>query len=584
MLQVLAGPYNDPRQLERAAGGMKMSGLYRRNTYAVKDGLVSVMASNVPAAAQPIIDWMQEIGACDADLSAGDLPAMEAALEAFFETMPRGDVVAAAEARNMIIAPVNTVADVRHHPHLEARCFFVAADPAEPEIKQPGPFCKFTDRDLALERPAPRLCQHTDEVAAEVRPPRTVPATAPSDRRPPFEGLKVVDLGWVGVGPLSMRFLADFGATVIKVESALRPDLARVSGPHKNGTAGLDTSAPFHTANAGKLGLTLNLATPEARDVFRRLAKWADVIGQSFTPKVMEKWGLGYEELARINPGLIFAATCLGGQTGPMANQPGYGTQAAGLSGLYYLTGWPDRLPAGPSGPYTDFVAPRFVSAAIAAALDERARTGKGTIVDVSQMESTIHYLTPALLDYEINHHTMAADGNRSPDMAPHGVFRCQGEDRWVAVAAVDDSQWKALCAVLGRPDLAADESLSDLAGRKQREAELEAIIEAWTSPRSAEQAQELLIAADVAAHLVADRDDLYHDPQMRHRRHIVPLPHPTLGEVYAENPRYQLSATPAQVTRPGPMRGQHNDYVLSEILGYSSAEIEALRAADALQ
>jgi crotonobetainyl-CoA:carnitine CoA-transferase CaiB-like acyl-CoA transferase len=229
-------------------------------------------------------------------------------------------------------------------------------------------------------------------------------------------------------------------------------------------------------------------------------------------------------------------------------------------------------------------VAPRFISAGIAAALDERARTGKGTIVDVSQMEATIHYLTPALLDYEINHHMMTADGNRSTDMAPHGVFRCQGDDRWVAVAATDDSQWKALCEVLDRPDLAADESLLHLAGRKQREDELDAIIEAWTSQRTAEQAQDLFIAADVAAHLVADRDDLYHDPQMRHRRHIVALPHPTLREVYAQNPRYRLSATPAQLTKAGPMRGQHNDHVLSEILGYSPEEIDGLRAADALQ
>jgi benzylsuccinate CoA-transferase BbsF subunit len=153
-----------------------------------------------------------------------------------------------------------------------------------------------------------------------------------------------------------------------------------------------------------------------------------------------------------------------------------------------------------------------------------------------------------------------------------------------VAVAAVDDRRWQALCEVLGRPDLAADESLRDLAGRKQREDELEVIIEAWTSPRTAEQAQELFIAAGVAAHLVADRDDLYHDPQIRHRQHIVALPHPTLGEVYAENPRYRLSATPAHVTRPAPMQGQHNDYVLSEILGYSAEEIEALRAAHALE
>jgi benzylsuccinate CoA-transferase BbsF subunit len=148
----------------------------------------------------------------------------------------------------------------------------------------------------------------------------------------------------------------------------------------------------------------------------------------------------------------------------------------------------------------------------------------------------------------------------------------------------MDDRQWKALCDVVGRPDLAADESLSGLAGRKEREDELEAIIEAWTSQRTAAEAQDLFIAAGVAAHLVADRDDLYQDPQIRHRDHIVPLPHPTLGEVYAENPRYRLSATPAQVTRPGPMRGQHTDYVLSEILGYSAEEIEALRAADALQ
>jgi crotonobetainyl-CoA:carnitine CoA-transferase CaiB-like acyl-CoA transferase len=397
-------------------------------------------------------------------------------------------------------------------------------------------------------------------------------------------GLKVLDLSWVFVGPSSIRPLADYGATVVRVESAQRVDNIRTLSPMKDGQHGPERSAPYHTTNAGKLGLALNLAKPEAREVVKRLAQWADVLAESFTPKAMRAWGLHYDVLRELNPRLIYVSTCLGGQWGPYSHFAGYGTQGASLAGFNIICGWPDRAPAGAAGPYTDYITPPFITSTILAALEERERTGAGQHIDISQMEASIHFLAPALLDYEVNGHILEPDGNRDPAMAPHGVFRCAGDERWVAIAVQDDAQWRVLCEVMHQSDLAADQRYATLAGRKRHEDAIEREIEQWTASRSAEQVQDELIARGIAAHVVSNADDIHNDPQFRHRDHYVTVRHPELGEIIVENSRFRLSRTPAQITRPGPVYGQDADFVLSQILGLSSDEITDLAVAGALE
>jgi crotonobetainyl-CoA:carnitine CoA-transferase CaiB-like acyl-CoA transferase len=402
--------------------------------------------------------------------------------------------------------------------------------------------------------------------------------------RRPLEGLKVLDFTWVMAGPAVTRLFSDFGATVVKIESSTRVDAARTQLPFKDGVAGAERSAVYANYNGGKLGLALNLSVPEARDVVRRLVQWADVLTEAFTPKTMRNWGLGYEDVRDLNPRLIYASSCLAGAYGPYSQFGGYGNIGAALAGFNYLVAWPDRPPAGPGGAYTDYVVPKFMELALLAALEHRDRTGRGQYIDLSQTEAAMHFITPALLDYEVNGRLIAPDGNRSDDMSPHGVFRCQGEDRWVALAVRDDGDWRVLCGVIGAPNLAGDPELATREGRKRNEDRIEHAIEAWTSARTAERAQEQLIGAGLPAHLVANHVDFYEDPQLALRGHFVEVPHHELGTVVVENTRFLMSRTPAIVAGGPPTYGEHSQYILREILGMQDDEIARLAELGALE
>ena len=245
----------------------------------------------------------------------------------------------------------------------------------------------------------------------------------------PLEDIKVLDFMWALAGPGTTRTLADYGATVVRIESANRVDGARTVGPFKNNQPAHDGSGLFGTYNAGKLGLGLDLSKPEAREVVLDLVRWADVVCESFSPKAMRAWRLDYDALRVVKPDLIMLSSCLMGQTGPLSGFVGFGTMAAAVSGFYNLCGWPDRPPSGPFGAYTDYVAPRFGAVAILAALDYRKRTGKGQYIDQSQAESALHFLAPALLDCAANGRMSQGLGNDDPNYAPHGVYPALGND-----------------------------------------------------------------------------------------------------------------------------------------------------------
>ncbi|HXW83885.1 MAG TPA: CoA transferase, partial [Candidatus Binataceae bacterium] len=211
--------------------------------------------------------------------------------------------------------------------------------------------------------------------------------------RLPLEDVRILDFMWVMAGPAATRMLADYGATIVRVESPTRIDTARTLGPAINNTPGPDSSGLFSNCNAGKLGITLDLSNPRSRGVVFDLVRWADVVTESFSPKAMRAWGFDYASLSKVNPDVIMLSTCLMGQTGPLARFAGFGNLAAAISGFHNLTGWPDRPPAGPFGAYTDYVSPRFTAIAILAALEYRRRTGKGQYIDQSQGEASLHFL-----------------------------------------------------------------------------------------------------------------------------------------------------------------------------------------------
>jgi crotonobetainyl-CoA:carnitine CoA-transferase CaiB-like acyl-CoA transferase len=396
----------------------------------------------------------------------------------------------------------------------------------------------------------------------------------------PLDGLKVADFSWVVAGPMVGRALADFGATVVRVETSTRVDTVRMMQPFYDGVAGSENSALYGTCNAGKLDLTLDLKTEAGRAVARDLIRWADVVVESYSPGQMARWGMDYDSVRVDNPSLIMLSTSLMGQTGPSAKLAGYGNIGASMSGYQDLVGWPDSAPSGPFGPYTDYVGPRFSLVLLLAALDERRRTGEGCLLDVAQSEIGVFLLSPQLADYFDQGTVAQRRGNADERYAPHGVFPCLPEgkaDRFVAVSVCTDAQWVALAEELGRPELAADPRYSTESGRLAAAAELEQLIVAWTSERTAEQVEAQLQGCGVPAHVCSASSDWTVDPQLAHRGHLRSLPHPVFGTATVEGPRYLLSETPGVVTRPAPALGQDNEYVLRCVLGYDAATYEHL-------
>ncbi|HEX6476602.1 MAG TPA: CoA transferase, partial [Acidimicrobiales bacterium] len=359
------------------------------------------------------------------------------------------------------------------------------------------------------------------------------------------------------------------------IESPSRPDFLRVYALGPDNPHGLEGSTLFDGLNPGKLSVTLNLKHPDGLALARRLVAWSDAVAENFAPKAMRAFGLDYARLSADRPDLVMVSACLNGQTGPHRDYPGFGGQGAALSGYNALTGWPDREPVGPFGTITDSLSPRFVATALAAGLLYRRRTGRGVYLDVSQVESAVYTLSPWLLEYADTGVVIERDGNRSGRAVPHGAFPCQGDDRWVALAAWDDGEWARLADLIGVQDL----SLATLEARQRRVDEVEAAVARWTAPRAVDEVVDTLQGMGIEAVPVQDVGDVVADPQLAARGHFVTLTHPAMGEGVYEQNGFRLSDASSGYTRTGPTLGQDNDHVLREILGLSTGEIDKLAA-----
>src|SRR5205823_7199682 len=292
-------------------------------------------------------------------------------------------------------------------------------------LRATGAFVKLSRTPVSFSRQAPEVGEHGDEIVSSLEVPRERAAATPASVASslPFAGVKIADFSWIGVGPITAKYFADHGATVVRVETVQPADRLRLVGPFKDNVAGPDRCQFFASFNTSKLSLALNLKQPEGLEVAKRLVGWADICLDSFTAGTIADLGLGYEVVREINPSIIMASTCLLGQTGPAASLAGYGYHAAAICGFYEITGWNDRPPAGPFNAYTDTIAPRFLAATLMAALDHRRRTGEGQYVDQAQMESSLHFLSPELLDHQRSGRTPRRAGNASPTVCPHDAY-----------------------------------------------------------------------------------------------------------------------------------------------------------------
>ena len=393
----------------------------------------------------------------------------------------------------------------------------------------------------------------------------------------PLEGIHVLDLSWVMVGPASARYLADMGADVIKVESSKRIDPVRTLGPFKDGKTGPERSVSYHNLNAGKRCIAIDIRRPEGREIVLRLVRWADVVLESFTPGVLETLHLGYADLRQCNERIIMASTSLLGQTGPYAKgTSGVGTMGAAMSGATYQIGWPDREPTGPFGPWTDSVTPRFIVASILAALHHRSITGAGCYIDVAQAEAGIQFMMPAYYEYAANGTIPERRGVAgSPLQVPQGLYPCSGTDRWIAVDASDPSHWEALRAVVAGG--LRDAKFDTIIGRLRNRIQLDEMIAAWTREQEAEAIEQRLQAAGVPAHIVSRSSDFVRDVDLLEARHLKKIKDPVFGEAEIEGPRFSLARTCLSATRRGPRIGEHTKEVLATVLRMSDTEIARL-------
>ena len=392
-------------------------------------------------------------------------------------------------------------------------------------------------------------------------------------------GVKVLDFGWIIVGALTGKHLADHGAQVIRVESATRLDASRTDRQVSISTATNPDDKPFYTyLNTSKYSLKVNLKHPRAREVINRLIRWADVVNENFTPGTMSKLGLSYEYMSKIKPDVIMVGSSVYGQTGPLAREWGMDGTGMTLSGHVHLTGWPDREPVmTTSAPYGDIVLPLLAASAIVAALDYKRRTGKGQYIDASMLEICAYKVNPALLDWQANAHLQTRTGNRIPYAAPHGVFPCVGDDRWCAIAVFTDEDWEAFCHVIGDPPWTKEQRFATLNLRKQNEDELEKLVAGWTKKHSAEEVMQMMQAAGVPAGVVQNAQDiLENDPQLKERGFLVPLEHQVLGVFDHPTPPYKLLKTKAQV-RTSPCFGEHTEYICTQLVGMSDEEFVEL-------
>jgi benzylsuccinate CoA-transferase BbsF subunit len=399
----------------------------------------------------------------------------------------------------------------------------------------------------------------------------------------PLDGIRVLDLSWVMVGPVSGRYFADLGADVVKVESSRRIDPVRTLGPFKDGKPGPERSVSYHNLNAGKRCVTLDIRKPEGRELVMRLAQWADVAIESFTPGVLDELQLGYRELSARNPKLIMASTAILGQTGPDAKgTSGVGTMGAAMSGATYQFGWPDRAPCGPFGPWTDGVAPRFIVASILAALHRRTKTGAGCYIDVAQSEAGVQFMMPAYYEFAANGKIPERRGVAgSPLRAPEGVYRCAGDDRWIAISASAAPHWEALRKIIGGALHHA--RFDTVLGRIRNRDAIDAAISEWTRDKESDAVELTLQAARIPAHNVSRGLDLGRDTDLQHQGHFKKFRDEILGEAEIEGPRSVFERTPLNPTRRGPRIGEHTQEILETICHLSKNEIAELTEAGVL-
>jgi benzylsuccinate CoA-transferase BbsF subunit len=372
--------------------------------------------------------------------------------------------------------------------------------------------------------------------------------------------------------------LALYGAEVIKVESHWRPDNLRVSPPVRPGTAGLDASGYFASRNSNKKSFALNMADARALPIARRLVEHCSVVTSNFRPGVMERWGLGYQDLADLQPSLIYLSMPMQGGSGPRSSYSGFGSTIAALSGLVEPSGLPDRAPVGTGTHYPDHVPnPGHALVALCAVILDRIRSGRGGRIELSQFESTVSLVGPALIRYSATGELPQRSGNRVAWAAPHGVYRCKGERQWIAIGCRDDADWHRMAPVLGLDQMVDDPRFITTTSRKVNETALDEAVGSATGGWDPWDLMAALQFAGVPASVVESAGDIFVDPVLQARRYWRTLEHPVMGPIKLASTPHLWDGEPIQPTSPAPLLGQHTQEIAAEYLDLSADDYDHL-------
>ncbi|MBI2871776.1 MAG: CoA transferase [Chloroflexi bacterium] len=396
----------------------------------------------------------------------------------------------------------------------------------------------------------------------------------------PLAGIRVLDLSQGWAGPTTTYLLGDLGAEIVKVESIQRVDWWRIMGQNPEDPKFWERRGAWNNVNRNKYDVTLDLTTPEGAALIRDMVRISDVFVENFSVRVMRRFGLTYPELTKLNPSIIALSMPAFGSTGPWQEYLGFGTNVEQTSGLSWQTSYEDGYPLGSGVGLADPIAGYNGVLAVLLAVYHRRRTGRGQFIDLSHIEASGRLIGEKLVDASINHKVRPQWGNDHPSQTPHGVYRCQGEDAWVVIAVGTQEEWEALCRVLGMPELASDPRFSDPLGRRKHREELDRCIEEWTSRRDKREVMEQMQKAGVPCGAVSSPKDLVEDPHIQARDFMVSLERKEVGTFKTFGVHVHLSKTPGTIRRPPPSLGEHNEFILGELLGVPSEEQQRMEAA----
>ncbi|HAA95759.1 MAG TPA: hypothetical protein DCE26_08730 [Dehalococcoidia bacterium] len=390
----------------------------------------------------------------------------------------------------------------------------------------------------------------------------------------PLDGYRILDFGWVLAGALPGMVLADMGAEVLKIETRQRMDYMRLGRPIIGDEPDPEQHPLFHNVNRGKLSISLNTTKPEAIDLIKSLVAHCDVVVENFSPGVMDRLGLGYDELSAIKPEIVMASISSNGQTGPLRDLRAYAPSIGALSGLDSIMGYEGERPLGLKHAYADIAGALHSVFAIVSALHRKERTGQGQYIDVSMLRATVATMGAGLAEYEMTGRVLGPKGNYDPVMAPYGNYPCQGDDAWVSIAVRTDEEWNGLKESLGNPAWCDETRFNSRYSRQENRTELDSNLAAWTRERTSQEITELLQNNGVAAIPVMGAEDRLFNPHFKERDLYSDIEHPSLGVEPIYNIMWNLEQTPPAIRRHAPLLGEHNQQIFGGLLGMDEKEI----------